>query len=727
MHLLLIALTACERPWPEGLPDAEQDARDALWATPLQVSGVVVDADGAAISGAILDFAGTQVTSGSDGMWSASIDRHNVLADAQAAGFRTERFPVHAMQGLHVDAITLDAVILTADDPEVVRFLFGGDLALGRRWLDTDESTPFDEMPPDDPDALIQVSDPLPGSDAVFDWLAPVLEVGDFRSCNLETPVLDQPDTPHPTKPYVFFTLPESLDALTGVGIEYVSLGNNHLYDYLEQGVVDTLVNVDASGLARSGGGMTPDEAWAPWDTTLAGWDYSFVSASSITGFQYDIEFQATDERGGAADLTDQDHFEEIMAQVVDAQRIPIVQLHTGAEYTDGPGEYTRGLFEHAVDQGAALVVGHHPHVVQGFSWYGGVLTAHSLGNFAFDQDRVETFLGSVFEVDMAGADVLGARVLPTYLEDYRPRVMSGDLAERFLRRVGWASADHDAVVVSHLGRGLISDQPDDFEVVTRTVQLQVEVPASGRAWIDLRQVAEAGESPTFVRAAGSTRVRPGRDLLLFGDMEDIDVDEHDLDFARWDVEGDSRFPCVMDPMRGAVALCSKRDGSNLDPSLITFRNRVRVEGDPTDTPNKDLTLIGYAQGQGAGDVTVQVEYAASEGELTFGTQDLVLDGGDYEWTPFSMSLDMPADTDDPSDPEINARAVQLRMTHTPPRKNRGLWMVDDLAIVSWGEWLEAGNGVALAAPNPYDFLLVQGSPGTLAVSVTLEQMVVAE
>lgn len=84
-------------------------------------------------------------------------------------------------------------------------------------------------------------------------FVQPLLGTADYRALNLETPVTARPRTPHPTKDFVFFSLPESLGALTEAGIDYVGLGNNHVYDYLDDGLADTLRHVEAARLGRSG------------------------------------------------------------------------------------------------------------------------------------------------------------------------------------------------------------------------------------------------------------------------------------------------------------------------------------------------------------------------------------------------------------------------------------------------------------------------------------------
>ena len=106
----------------------------------------------------------------------------------------------------------------------------------------------------------------------------------------------------------------------------------------------------------------------------------------------------------------------------------PIVQLHTGKEYTFEPSSFALRKLNEAAEFGAALVVAHHPHVAQGVGKHNGVYQLHGLGNLAFDQARLETMLSQIGRVDMQADQVSDIRMIPVYLKDYRPRLIGGEL-----------------------------------------------------------------------------------------------------------------------------------------------------------------------------------------------------------------------------------------------------------------------------------------------------------
>jgi len=715
---------ACNRgPW-DGPPESEIEAWETLFATSISVGGRVVDASGAPIEGATVEAAGQSDDTNAEGFFSiAGLDRQNVLVSVTASGFHADEVPAHLLREIEVTKVDLGDVPLTAEDEGTVRVLFTGDVIFGRRFVDLDESTPFDQVPPDDAEALILSGDPYPGSKQAFHWVESWLDGYDYVSVNLESVVTDTPDTPHETKPYVFFTFPESLDALAEYA-DYANLGNNHVYDYLEPGITDTLDWVSGSGLGYAGLGSDAEEAFLPWDFELSGQRFSMLSMTSVTGSQYEVGFVATDSRGGAADLTDD---EAVLSAIDDAWtlgRLPIVQAHFGKEYAEYPSSYTEGRLELLGEAAPVLIVGHHPHTPQGFGWHDGVLAAHSLGNFIFDQDRLETMLGLLFEVEFDGGHPVAARTRPIYLEDYRPRPLTGPVADWLLRQVGAVSLPYGGELVPlagsawiDFGSGVIEDQ--------RSATITVTVGEDGVGIADLRGVLEPGESVVYVSSpSAGYSAQMGRDQLMFGAFEDVDVDEDALELSRWDLGGDSQFPCVEDPYRGVAAVCSLRHRKNTEDSRVWFRNRVRVVGDALSEPNKDMTLLGYRRGVDAGPTFWEVRYLASEGDREFGEDQLALHrGGSFDWEMFRADLSIPDDEADVEDPENNARAVRIIFHQSPPKRGRAFAAIDDIALVNWFAEEDLSAGFVLDAPHAMDFVRVEGQPGEVVLDVTVASL----
>ncbi len=691
----------------------------------VSLTGRIVDPSGLPLAGCVLRLEGAgETVSGPDGTFKMNgLSRSNQLLTISAAHYYSHLLPVQLFVPLTQTNLVLPPVVLWPESPSVVRFLFGGDTAFARRMLDPLERAPRDQMPVENPEALIRVSDPLPGTLDVVSYVKPLFLTADYPVVNFESTVTRDPSTPHWQKDFVYFTLPESLPALRSLNLDYVSLGNNHTYDYLESGVSNTCRSLDEAGIHHSGLGSNSEAAFAPYRTRIKGTPYSFLSMTSIGGERYPTNYVAGADKGGAAYIESTAEAREAISAEHAAGQATILQPHIGDEYTFEPSAFALSWMKFGVDAGADLIVSHHTHVAQGFGMYRGVLLIHCLGNLFFDQDRQETMVGLVATVDMEGRRLRRAWGTPVYLKDYRPRFMSGRLTPILLRRI--AEFSQQLRVFPYNGQAWLASSPSQYTFDDRRIVLQVSIGSNGFAVLDLRDFAAPQESLARVEAeeAGLT-VRPGRDLMNFGDFEDVDVDQEQGEAARWDF-GSSTRVALQAPYRGTAALSLQRSSPNLSDAVAAFRNRIRVMGDAYNTPNKELSLFGYVRGQDAGRIRIVSRYYASEGASEFG-EEVAFDqpGGTFAWRSIVQDLHMPPD--DPSrpgdPPTVNARAVRVFLRHSPPATGSGYANFDELAIVNWEEALNPLTGPVLDTPHARDFLRVQGPPGSYSIGLTFRQ-----
>lgn len=709
----------------EAIPENEQDARNGYLHRKLTITGSVIAADGAPLANATVELGDKTTTTGGHGEFSLTeVRRGNYLVHVGLPGFRTEILPVTLNRAKEIAAISLPPVVLDAQDPRVVRMLFGGDVAFGRRFLDPEELIPRDQIPPDNPDALIQVSDPEPGTRRVMQYLRPYYQEADWGSLNFESPVTDNPMTPHPTKDFAFFTLPGSLPALQWLGVDYVGLGNNHVFDYQDNGIRDTVAHLRQAGIPFSGAGLNSTEAFEAYTVPLGGTPYAFLAMTSISGGQHNIDYVANATKGGAADLSNTAAVTNAIQREAQRGAVPIAQFHSGFEYTFEPSEHIVKQLQRMAESGAALLIGHHPHVAQGVGLTNGVFALHSLGNLAFDQARLETMLGMLARVDMRGREVRSLRLLPVYLEDFRPRPIAGRLAAALLRRIGEFSHGYGVLVYPYQGQGWVALGPDSAHSVDRTVEVEVTVPSTGIAVVDLRASAQDEESLASARINADASIQVGRDIMNYGDFEDWDVDEEIFEAARWDLAGASRFVCLTKAYRGVAGLCSTRSEYSTVDSVVPFRNRVRVMGDALNTPNKDLSFLGYISGQNAGAIKIIAKYYASEEigneSRVFAEEEVAHHpGGTFPWVPVVADLHMPPDDPEQAqDPSANARALRVFFRHSPVAKGKATAAFDDIAIINWEEVFAGDGETSLATPHARDFLRVKAAPGSYRLSL---------
>ncbi len=704
--------------------EAEILARARFELTPISLTGSVHDASGAPLPNATIEVGGQSVTSDSSGFFSVEgLARENTALHVSAPNHKDALTHVHLQRAISVEQFELTPIVLTPANSDVVRFLFGGDTAFGRRFVDPGERTPPLDLPRSDPNALIDAEAPESGTRNAMRHVRPWFQNADFPVVNLETPVTGTPSEYHSTKQYTFYTLPGSMAVFPWLGLSYVSLGNNHLYDYLEDGVLDTLAALDEHGISSSGAGLDPEMAFLPHREALGGSVYSLISMTSVSGSQNPPLYVATDDptKGGAADLRDDDRVATAIGTERDAGNIVIAQLHTGKEYTYWPSDFARDRMSLSVRSGASLVIGHHPHVAQGFAYEDGTLIVSSLGNLCFDQARLETMLGLLTEIDLRGSEVVAAVANAVYLEDYTPRPATGELAEHLFRRVGEVSENANVVLDGGRARVL----PIDRALASSTRRQLVDLAETDTV-VDLRPLRRTGESLVGAELlAGPGTLQAGQDILVHGDFEDWDVDEQHFELARWDVTGGSSFPCLSGAHRGAVSLCSVRSGDNRSNSVVALRNRVRVLGEELDQPNKDLSLVGYARGNNAGEMWLEVEYYASVGSRVFGREEVWRQApGEFGWTFFRADLDMAEDEPGTDPLTDNPHALRFFYFQRPPAEGAGIARLDDLAVVSWRPAHQ--DALVLTPPNPIDFVRVRGPAGNRALELTWQRATAA-
>lgn len=184
-------------------------------------------------------------------------------------------------------------------------------------------------------------------------------------------------------KPYCFKSHPKRLFHLTNAGIDVVSSANNHSMDTLTIGIINTLSNLKNYGILATGAGTNLAHATKPVIFETNGVRIGILAFGDIAP----IRFYASKNRAGVAGL-----FSELIVAEIKKLRkrvdFVVVSVHWGIEYKDFITKNQRDLAHLIIDTGADLIVGHHPHVLQGIEQYKTGMIFYSLGNFIFDQKK---------------------------------------------------------------------------------------------------------------------------------------------------------------------------------------------------------------------------------------------------------------------------------------------------------------------------------------------------
>jgi poly-gamma-glutamate capsule biosynthesis protein CapA/YwtB (metallophosphatase superfamily) len=246
--------------------------------------------------------------------------------------------------------------------------------------------------------------------------LAGLLSASDIAFVNLESPFSDQS---HGSSPgMVFKAEPEMIAALTAAGIDVVSTANNHVRDGGAHGIEFTLDLLAKNGILAVGTGNSATSAHEGAIVARNGVGFGFLG---YTFDQSNGNYADQDERVA---MLDADQMTADVKRLLGRSDVVIVSMHAGSEYQPQPNPEQQRFARAAIDAGATVVVGHHPHVTQPVETYGRGLIFYSLGNLVFDQSqREETQHGWLADVRFAGPHIAGYGLIPVDIVRTVPRV----------------------------------------------------------------------------------------------------------------------------------------------------------------------------------------------------------------------------------------------------------------------------------------------------------------
>jgi poly-gamma-glutamate synthesis protein (capsule biosynthesis protein) len=261
------------------------------------------------------------------------------------------------------------------------------------------------------------------GPEIVFAGVQSVFNSADVLIGNLECAITAGGEQQQ--KSYTFAAPPKTAQALGLAGFDILSLANNHAMDYGNQGLVDTRNNLGLYGIASVGAGENATEAHAPFILERNGLRLAFLAyvdvPNEFTGFDTHTWIATVNQPGVAWANLDQIKTDVAAAKL--QADVVVVFLHSGYEETIKVAAHQREEAIAAINAGAALVVGSHPHILQGIERYHGGLIAYSLGNFVFDDNPGLTNITIILRVVLTPAGVQSYDWVPVLIENGLPRL----------------------------------------------------------------------------------------------------------------------------------------------------------------------------------------------------------------------------------------------------------------------------------------------------------------
>lgn len=275
-----------------------------------------------------------------------------------------------------------------------------------------------------------------------FERLAPELKKGDITIVNLEAP-LTKRGTEYTDKKYRFRVNPAAVSGIKKSGITAVTLANNHIMDFGDTGLMDTISLLNAHGIDNVGAGENLSAARKPLIKDIRGTRVGILACSLVLP----TEFWAGQNRAGTAPLLAKRVVDDITALRKQVS-VLIVIVHWGEEGKTTLRPYQTDLAHKMIDAGADAVIGHHPHILQGVERYRRGIIFYSLGNFVFahkSRIALRTLLVRLkFDGDRRKAELVPINIRHKEV-GFQPAVLSGGKADevaQMLRMLPPAKAD---------------------------------------------------------------------------------------------------------------------------------------------------------------------------------------------------------------------------------------------------------------------------------------------
>lgn len=281
--------------------------------------------------------------------------------------------------------------------------------------------------------------------DYPFEHVRDIISGADLAFGNLET-TLATTGTKLPGKQIWFRAVPEAAQGLKRAGFDVVSLANNHILDYDTPALMETIHTLENRGIGFVGAGENLSRARQPLIVIKDGLRLGFLAYNEFYNYYwstaYKRTFEATDQIAGTAPMKGE-IIEEDIKKLRGLCDILVVSLHWGIEESNSVTGKQRELAHNIIKWGADLVLGHHPHVLQGIEFYNGKLIAYSLGNFVFDQNDENNKQSMILEITFKNSNIEKVSALPVYIiNKCQPVVPPGPKSKLIINKIIQLSRD---------------------------------------------------------------------------------------------------------------------------------------------------------------------------------------------------------------------------------------------------------------------------------------------
>ncbi len=234
----------------------------------------------------------------------------------------------------------------------------------------------------------------------------------DIAIANFENPAPDDWRF-HPSGT-VFSANPANIAALEDAGFDWVSVANNHIGDAGDDGILQTIKNLDKHDIAHAGAGRNTKAAHKAALLEVGGVTVGLLGYDTIAP-----SYWSAPDSPGSAQMTVKALKKDIAAARAAGADVVVVMPHWGVEYTAAPTAKQQKLGRAAIDAGADMVIGNHPHWVGAMEVYKNKPIWYALGNLVFDQNwSIPTLEGITLELTFDGTRLVQSKIRPHLILD---------------------------------------------------------------------------------------------------------------------------------------------------------------------------------------------------------------------------------------------------------------------------------------------------------------------
>ncbi len=552
-------------------------------------------------------------------------------------------------------------------------------------------------------------------------------DAADITVMNLETP-LTYSTTMHPTKSVAFKSDPPTVACLTAGGVDIVSLANNHSYDYMDSGLAETQQTLDNAGILYSGAGMNSQEAYRPAFINKSGINFAFLRSCDRTGQYNNAQpyLNSGYDKPGFAMMTPY-YVSQQIQEVENFADLKIVEIHCGSEYSTAPGSgYDRFSYEYpgadyiddnedevflplsdipqmwdldyrhaAIDNGADLVVCHHPHIIQGLEVYNNKLIAHSIGNFAFDLNYPETMATMILYAEADDEGFKDFWIKPVFIDDYFPEEATGELGRHILRYIIGKSRELGTIVQMDDINLEAHPVMDTTHYVLRTEYNSdfYEMQQSGSYYVTKPLPIENGyfRQVHSSSSPGTVYYRLGEEMQWFGNMEDEGC-------TLWNFNSNYEDYSDAEAYRGQRSLY--HSFSNNNTVSTGYEKNYKLWDNQS-----DYTIHGWMKTSNVNYAKITACWLTGRTSYYPTQEDEVVcnNGNTGNWQYFFGDATPPS----------NAGYYEVKCKTDFNSNSNSFAAFDDVGLIKWTPWIPVTNTMEFDVPNAYSHVQFRTTDNT--------------